>query len=74
MNGGICKVLMKLLLAVLLVSCGTVRKTAEVPEESALSVEDQRRYEYYYLEAVRLEQQGCYEHSGDFFTNVIHAD
>lgn len=71
MNGGICKVLMKLLLAVLLVSCGTVRKTAEVPEESALSVEEQRRYEYYYLEAVRLEQQGCYDEAFGMLTHCL---
>ena len=47
---------------VLLTSCGTVRKGV-VPseEEIVLSVGDQRKYEYYFLEAIRLEKQGYYD-------------
>lgn len=72
MNDVICKVLAKLLLAVLLVSCGTARKMAVVPEEGVtLSVEDQRRYEYYFLEAVRLEQQGCFDEAFGMLTHCL---
>ena len=48
-----------LIIPLLLVSCGTMRKSV-VPdrEEVVLSPSDQRKYEYYFLEAVRLEQQG----------------
>ena len=31
--------------------------------EVMLSVSDQRKYEYYFLEALRLEQQGRYDES-----------
>ena len=43
-----------------------------VPEEGVtLSVEDQRRYEYYYLEAVRFEQQGCYDEAFGMLTHCL---
>ena len=61
-----------LALAVLLVSCGTARRAAVVPEEGVtLSVEDQRRYEYYYLETVRFEQQGCYDEAFGMLTHCL---
>ncbi len=61
-----------LALAVLLVSCGTARRAAVVPEEGVtLSVEDQRRYEYYYLEAIRFEQQGCYDEAFGMLTHCL---
>lgn len=43
-----------------------------VPEEGVtLSVEDQRRYEYYYLETVRFEQQGCYDEAFGMLTHCL---
>ncbi len=43
-----------------------------VPEEGVtLSVEDQRRYEYYYLEAIRFEQQGCYDEAFGMLTHCL---
>lgn len=61
-----------LLLAMLIVSCGTARKTAVNPEERVtLSVEDQRRYEYYYLEAVKLEQLGRYDEAFGMLTHCL---
>ncbi len=63
----ICMMLIVLLMA----ACGATRKVAEAPEEGVtLSVEGQRRYEYYYLEAVRLEQQGCYDEA---FGMLVHC-
>ena len=61
-----------LALIVLLVSCGTVRRAEVTTDEGVtLSVEDQRRYEYYYLEAVRLEQQGRYDEAFGMLTHCL---
>ena len=49
-----------LIFAVLLTSCGTVRR-GTVPDEVVLSVGEQRKYEYYFLEALSLEQQERYD-------------
>lgn len=63
----ICMMLIVLLMA----ACGATRKVAEAPEEGVtLSIEGQRGYEYYYLEAVRLEQQGCYDEA---FGMLVHC-
>ncbi len=60
-----------MLIVLLMAACGATRKVAEAPEEGVtLSVEGQRRYEYYYLEAVRLEQQGCYDEA---FGMLVHC-
>lgn len=60
-----------MLIVLLMVACGTARKVVEAPEEGVtLSIEGQRRYEYYYLEAVRLEQQGCYDEA---FGMLVHC-
>lgn len=51
-----------ILIALLMAACGTARKAAVADDAGVvLSVEEQRRYEYYYLEAVRLEQQERYD-------------
>ena len=57
---------------VLLTSCGTARKGV-VPseEEIVLSVGDQRKYEYYFLEAVRLEQQGRYDEAFEMLQHCL---
>lgn len=60
-----------LILAVLLTSCGTARRSiAPHREEVVLSTSDQRKYEYYYLESVKLEQQGRYS---DAFEMLQHC-
>lgn len=60
-----------ILIVLLMVACGTARKVVEAPEEGVtLSIEGQRRCEYYYLEAVRLEQQGCYDEA---FGMLVHC-
>lgn len=52
-------------------ACGTTRKAVETSEEGVtLSMEEQRRYEYYYLEAVRLEQQERYDEA---FGMLVHC-
>ena len=61
-----------LILIVLFTSCGTARR-AVVPdrEEVVLSVSDQRKYEYYFLESVRLEQQGNYDEAYEMLQHCL---
>lgn len=56
----------------LLASCATHRKAA-VPakEEVVLSADEQRRYEYFYLEAVRLEQQQRYDEAYEMINHCL---
>ena len=61
-----------LVLIVLLVSCCSFRESVVVPEEGmTLSVEEQRRYEYYYLEAVRMEQQERYDEAFGMLSHCL---
>ena len=56
----------------LFVACGTARKATVTPDEGVtLSVEEQRRYEYYYLEAVRLEQQGKFDEAFEMLQHCL---
>ena len=60
-----------LVLIVLLTACGTQRKAmVSAKQEVVLSTEEQRRYEYFFLEAVRLEQQ---EHFDEAFEMIQHC-
>ena len=61
-----------LILIVLLTSCGAVRRGI-VPdkEEVVLSVSDQRKYEYYVLEAVRLEKLGHYDEAYEMLQHCL---
>ena len=61
-----------LIFAVLLTSCGAARRSV-VPdrEEVVLSVGEQRKYEYYFLEAVRLEQQGKYDEAYEMLQHCL---
>lgn len=61
-----------LILTVLFVSCGTARKSV-VPDrqEVVLTTSDQRKYEYYFLEALRLEQQGCYDEAFEMLQHCL---
>ena len=62
-----------LFFVVLLASCGTTRKTAKAneKEEVTLSVSDQRKYEYYFLEGIRLEQQERYDESFEMLQHCL---
>lgn len=58
---------------VLLTSCGTVRKGV-VPseeEETVLPVGDQRKYEHFFLETIRLEQQGRYDEAHEMLQHCL---
>ena len=62
-----------LIFAVLLSSCGAARK-ATLPEkkgEVVLSSSDQRKYEYYFLESVKLEQQGRYDEAYEMLQHCL---
>ena len=61
-----------LLLTVLLTSCGAVRRSS-VPdrEEVVLSTSDQRKYEYYFLEALLQEQQGHYDEAYEMLQHCL---
>lgn len=62
-----------LLLVVLLVSCGTTRRSvAPEKEEVVLTVSDQRRYEYFFLEAIRLEQQLRYDEAYEMIGHCLN--
>ena len=57
---------------VLLTACGTHRRmTSPAREEVVLSTEEQRRYEYFFLEAVRLEQQERYDEAFETITHCL---
>ena len=62
-----------LIFAVLLSSCGAARK-ATLPEkkgEVVLSSSDQRKYEYYFLESVKLEQLGRYDEAYEMLQHCL---
>ncbi len=61
-----------LILIVLLTACGTARKSL-VPEkeEVVLSASDQRKYEYYFLESVKLEQQRQYSEAFEMLQHCL---
>ena len=50
--------------------CGTTRKAAS-PAMSLLSEEEQRRYDYYYLEAVNQRQQENYDVAFDLLQHCL---
>jgi tetratricopeptide (TPR) repeat protein len=56
---------------VLFASCGTVRRGVVPNEEVTLSVSDQRKYEYYFLEAIRLEQQNRYDEAFEMLQHCL---
>lgn len=64
--------MMVLLMAMLMVSCTASRKmAASASSEMELSTDEQRRYEYYYLEAVRLEQQNRYDEAFEMIQHCL---
>ena len=61
-----------LVLIVLLTACGTHRRAVNpAGQEVVLSTEEQRRYEYFFLEAVRLEQQERYDEAFEMITHCL---
>ena len=61
-----------MILAVLFASCGTARRgiTTNI-EEVELTFSDKQKYEYYYLEAVRLEQQERYDEAFEMLQHCL---
>ena len=56
----------------LLTACGTHRRTTSpAKQEVVLSTEEQRRYEYFFLEAVRLEQQERYDEAFEMVNHCL---
>lgn len=62
-----------LLAVVMMASCAVSRRQPVVMagEETMLTVDEQRRYEYYYLEAVRLEQQERYDEAFEMIQHCL---
>lgn len=60
-----------LLFIVLLASCGTARKTAVPDDEAMLPTAEQRKYEYYFLESVKLEQLGRYDEAYEMLQHCL---
>ena len=61
-----------LLFIVLLASCGTARKGAATSKgEIELTYSDQKKYEYYFLEAVRLEQLERYDEAFEMLQHCL---
>ena len=58
--------------ATLMVSCAAHRRVnSSTKQEVVLSIEDQRRYEYFFLEAVRLEQQERYDEAFEMISHCL---
>lgn len=60
-----------LVLAVLLTSCGTVSRSVVSNEEVALPMPEQRKYEYYFLETLRLEQLERYDEAFEMLQHCL---
>lgn len=56
---------------VLFTSCGSARKVVVPNDEVLLSVAEQRKYEYYFLEALRLEQVGSYDEAFEMLQHCL---
>ena len=58
--------------AILMVSCATHRRAnGSTRQEVVLSTEEQRRYEYFFLEAIRLEQQERYDEAFEMISHCL---
>lgn len=65
----------------LLVSCGTMRKSAVSSEDKnsvewkdPLSFEQRRKFDYYFLEAVRLKEKGELDAAFDMYSHCLEID
>ena len=68
-------------MALLLVSCGTSRKTSastkgkdSVEWKDPLSFEQRRKFDYYFLEAVRLKEKGELDAAFDMYSHCLKID
>ena len=68
-------------LMLLLVSCGTSRKSAVSSKENSmigwedpLSFEQRRKFDYYFLEAVRLKEKGELDAAFDMYSHCLEID
>lgn len=68
-------------LAALLASCGTARKgtssplaAAAVSEADPLTPEQRRKYDYYFLEGVRLKEKGDYDAAFEMYSHCLDID
>ena len=52
-------------------ACSSSRKVVAADEAPALTTAEQRRYEYYFLEAIRLEQQECYDEAFEMLRHCL---
>lgn len=57
------------------VACGTTRKQAKQTDtgtmQRALSFEERRKYDYYFLEAVRMKEKGLYDAAFELFKHCL---
>ena len=67
-----------LLLAGMLLSCGSSRKAASLPEEvvqdakpDPLSAEQRRKFDYFFLEAVRLKEKGEVDAAFEMYSHCL---
>lgn len=70
-----------LLLAGMLLSCGSSRKAASLPKEVAqdakpdpLSAEQRRKFDYFFLEAVRLKEKGEVDAAFEMYSHCLDID
>ena len=63
------------MLVALLASCRATRHTTMCqPDAAGLSIEEQRKYEYFFLEGIRLEQQERYDEAFEMFNHCLAID
>ena len=63
-------------LLVLVSACGTTgrhaaRKTAAVSEKDPLTYEQRRKYDYYFLEALRMKHKGDYDAAFELYKHCL---
>lgn len=68
--------LLGICLVYVLVSCGALRKSgasSSVPEREVveLSAEQRRKFDYYFLEAVRLKEKGAWDEAFDMYSHCL---
>ena len=68
-------------MALLFVSCGTSRKASTSTKDKngvgwreALSFEQRRKFDYYFLEAVRLKEKGELDAAFDMYSHCLEID
>ena len=72
--------LLSFCIALLLVSCGTSRKANSakdknvVEREDPLSFEQRRKFDYYFLEALRLKEKGELDAALDMYSHCLEID